>query len=59
MYVYMNINYFFRAQPVKKKTTLDTGPPRDDSDSDNDLNSDNEEFYEDIVSNYYIKTVSY
>ncbi|XP_071142965.1 bystin-like [Mytilus edulis] len=37
-----------RAQPVKKKTTLDTGPPRDDSDSDNDLASDNEEFYEDI-----------
>jgi hypothetical protein len=34
---------------VKKKTTLDTGPPRDGSDSDNDLASDNEDFYEDIV----------
>ena len=41
--------FFNRSKPVKKKTTLDTGPPRDGSDSDNDLASDNEDFYEDIV----------
>ena len=28
---------------------MDTGPPKDDSDSDSDLQSDSEEFYEDVV----------